>query len=106
MSILDRQKISRKPIADGEFLLEEDEWAQEYPGLFEMLTRVRYQGKDREPGRLIIFAGPGKATLVLCDKQTSQVAFYTGDGIAEALSGLERALGAGSVDWRKDRRSR
>ena len=106
MSIIGKLKQSRKDIVAGDSLLVEDFFAEQYPGIFEMITLVKYQGEDRKPGRLILYAEPNRATLVLCDREAGMVTFYAKEGFADALEGLERALQDGSADWRKDKRSR
>lgn len=105
MSILDKQKQRSKPEATGDFLIADDSFAEEYPGLFEMIARCKYQGKSRKTGRLIMFAEPDRATICLCDQDSSQVAFYAAETFGEALAGLERALQAGTADWRLDKKA-
>ena len=106
MSVLDKIKASQQEPVRGDFLLADDPWAEEYPGLFEMLARGKYQGKPRKVGRLILYAEPSRATLVLCDVDSGQVAFYAANTFAEALTGLESALQGGSCDWRPDKRAK
>lgn len=106
MSILDKLQASRKEPVRGDFLLADDPWEELYPGLFELLARGKYQGKSRKVGRLIMYAEPSRATLVLCDVDSGLVAFYASDTFAEALEGLEKGLQAGSLDWRPDKRAK
>ena len=106
MSVLDNISQSRKEVKDTGVLIGEDSFQDEYPGIFEMLTRVSYQGKARRSGRLIMYAEQDRATLVLCDVDAGNVTFYAAKSFGEALEGLEKALHAGSCDWRKDKRSR
>lgn len=106
MSVIGKIKQSRDKVAKTDFLVQEDGFAETYPGIFEMLARREYQGKTRKPGRLILYCETDRATLVLCDVDSGNVTFYASETFDEALTGLEGALQAGSCDWRKDKRSR
>ncbi len=105
MSILDKKKVSRKGKVEGDFLVLDDPFGEQYPGVFEMLARVKHQGKDRLAGRLIFYAEMNRATLVLVDAESKEVTFYSAETFAEALEGLEKALQAGTCDWRVDKKS-
>lgn len=106
MSVLGKIKQDRDKVAKTDFIVLEDDFAETYPGVFEILTRREYQGKARKPGRLILYAEQDRATLVLCDVDAGNVTFYASETFSEALVGLEGALQEGSCDWRKDKRSR
>lgn len=106
MSVIGKIKQSRDKVAKTDFIVQEDSFAADYPGVFEMLARREYQGKSRKPGRLILYAETDRATLVLCDVDAGNVTFYAAETFSEALEGLEGALQGGSCDWRKDKRSR
>ncbi len=106
MSVLGKIKQDRDKLAKTDFIVLEDGFAETYPGIFEMLARRAYQGKARKPGRLILYAEQDRATLVLCDVDAGNVTFYASETFSEALEGLEKALQAGSCDWRRDKRSR
>lgn len=106
MSVIGKIKQSRDKVGKTDFIVQEDSFASDYPGIFEMLARRAYQGKDRKPGRLILYAETDRATMVLCDVDSGNVTFYAAETFSEALEGLEKALQAGSCDWRKDKRSR
>ena len=106
MSIMDKMSKTSQEVATSDFLLVEDDFATEYPGVFELLTRCKWKGKPRKPGRLVLYAEPGRATLVACEVDSQMVAFYSAEGFSEALAGLERALQAGSCDWRPDKRAK
>lgn len=106
MSVLDKVRDSQQEPLRGDFLIADDPFAEDYPGVSEILTRVRFKGKPRKPGRLVMYAEPSRATLCLCDVDSQQVAFYTANTFTEALEGLERGLQAGSLDWRPDKRAR
>lgn len=106
MSVID--KVPQKEVrADAaEFACDDDGFGDQYPGIFEILARQRYQGNPRKTGKLLFFVDYGKASLCITDVCTGQVAFYKAGSFGEALEGLERALQGGTVDWRPDRRSR
>ena len=106
MSVLDKIDSVSKEQVRGNSLLLPDKFATELPGIFEMLTMVRYKGKPRKVAKLTLYAEPGRATLCLADNETGQVAFYAKEGFSEALLGLEEALQAGSLDWRADKKFR
>lgn len=106
MSILDNVGAEASPDENAEFLVDDENFQSQHPGLFEFLARVKVNGKDRKPGRLILYYEPGKAHCCLSDKHTGSVAFHAAEGLYEALEGVERRLQEGKVDWRKDRRSR
>lgn len=106
MSILDKIKKKRQEVVTDGMLIGEDPFGIDYPGIFEMLCRVSHAGKPRQPGRLVLYAEPNRATLCLVDVDAGMVTFYTSDTFAEALEGLEGALQGGSCDWRKDKRQR
>lgn len=106
MSIFERKAKPDKRKLDGDFLVCDDPFGEEYPGIFEVLCRVKYLGKDRRAGRLILYAELGRATLVLCDVDAGEVTFFAAETFGEALEGLERALQQGSCDWRQDKKSK
>lgn len=106
MSVLDKMQQSLKEPVRGDFLVVDDPFAESYPGIFELLTRGKYKGKSRKTGRLVMYAEPSRATLCLCDVDSNQVAFYASEGFMEALEGMEKALQAGSLDWRPDKRAK
>lgn len=105
MSILDNVGSYVKPPPDAEFLAEDENFSTEYPGIFEFLCRIKVNGQNRRPGRLIIYFDSGKAHLCLSDKHTGSCAFHASESVEEALLGVEKRLQAGSMDWRKDKRS-
>ena len=106
MSVIGKIKTSTQKVDKSDFIVSECDFSETYPGIFEMLTRRAYQGKDRKVGRLILYAETNRATLVLCDVDAGMVTFYASETFSEALAGLEGALQGGSCDWRKDKRSR
>jgi hypothetical protein len=106
MSVLDNVRKTEAEVNATGFLVQECDWSGQYPGIFEMITRRTYEGKHRKVGRLIMYAEPNRATLVMCDVDSGLVTFYAKETFEEALAGLEESLQAGTCDWRKDKRSR
>lgn len=106
MSVIATIGSGFKPDPSGEYSVEPCPFAEEYPGLFEVIARHRFEGKDRQVGRLIIYTEPGKGCVCLCDKDSGQVAFHVADSVADALAGVERRLQEGALDWRDDKRKR
>lgn len=87
----------------GPNLIAPDIWGDTYPSLFAVLAQREYNGKERLTGRLSITCEPGRVILVLCDRETGKVLFYSSTTITDALEGLEAALDAGDADWRLDK---
>jgi hypothetical protein len=106
MSILDNVGSYVKPPPDAEFLAEDDAFSTQFPGIFEFLARIKVNGVQRKPGRLIIYFDAGKAHLCLSDKHTGSCAFHAAESVEEALEGVEKRLQGGGMDWRRDKRSR
>lgn len=106
MSVLDNIRKTEQEVNTSGFLVQECGWTEQHEGIYEMIARRTYNGKHRKVGRLIMYAEPNRATLVLCDVDSGLVTFYAKETFAEAFEGLERALQAGTCDWRKDKRSR
>lgn len=105
MSILDAVGGDVNPPNDAEYLADDENFSTQYPGIFEFLARIKINGKNRKPGRLIIYFDAGKAHLCLSDKHTGSCAFHASESVESALEGAEKRLQAGSCDWRKDKRS-
>ena len=103
MSILDKMPSNGKPRGDMEFLVDEDHFAQEFPGIWEILARCRWKGNPRQTGTLMLFCEPGRPTVCLLDRARGEKCFYASSGFMEALEGLERALQEGKGDWRPDK---
>lgn len=106
MSVLDKIRKTDVEVNASGFLIDDDSFQEDHPGIFEMITRHSYEGKHRKVGRLIMYAEPRRAVLVLCDVESGLVAFYAKETFGEAFEGLEQALQAGTLDWRKDKQSR
>lgn len=106
MSVLDKVGQDVNPPQDEEYMLTDDVFSTDYPGLFEFLARIKIGGVVRKPGRLVLYYEPGKAHLCLSDKHTGSVAFHAAEGLIEALEATERRLQEGKLDWRKDKRAR
>lgn len=105
MSILDGVGANVNPPDDGEFLVEDEGFSNQYPGLFEFLSRIRVNGADRKAGRMIVYYEAGKAHLCLADKQTKTCSFHAGESVDDALEGCERRFQEGKLDWRKSKRA-
>lgn len=104
MSILDGLVASAEPPEDREFLAPDEGFQVEFPGLYEFLARIKYQGQDRKPGKMIVYYEEGRAAVCLSDPHTKQVGFHLGDSVQACLEGVEGRLQAGKVDWRKSRK--
>lgn len=104
MSILDKIAVSASPSDDQQYITEDVGFSDQYPGIYEFLARIKHQGKDRKPGRLILYYDQGKASLCLSDADTKQVAFHIDSGILEALEAAEGRLQSGKLDWRRSKR--
>lgn len=105
MSVVAKIKAGVKEDVSAEFALEECDFQTEHPGMWEFVARQSYQGSPRATGKVVIFTEGGKATLCLIDRNTGQVAFFTAETLAGALLGCEKALQAGSLDWRLDKKA-
>lgn len=104
MSVLDNVPDKAGPNNGAEFACEGGGFEDQFPGLFEIIARQRYQGNLRKTGKLLIFCDCGKASLCVTDVASGQIAFYKSDSLQAALEGLERALQSGKADWRPDKR--
>ncbi|GAI79143.1 unnamed protein product [marine sediment metagenome] len=106
MSILDHVGAAAPLDDDREYQCEDELFSADYPGIYEFLARVKISGKNRKPGKMIVYYEPERAQVCLSDNHTRSVAWHAGKGVTEALEGLERRLQAGTVDWRYDKRAR
>lgn len=104
MTILTAIGAAVKPHEGEEFLAPDEGLSLEFPGLYEFLARIKVEGHDRKPGKLIVYFEPGRINLCLSDAHTGQVAFHVGESLQEALEGVEQRLQAGKMDWRKSRK--
>lgn len=105
MSVLDKVGAAA-PIDDTrEYLVEDELFSADYPGLYEFLARVRISGKNRKPGKLLVYYEPERCQVLLIDKHTKSCAWHASKSVNEALESLERRLQAGTVDWRYDKRA-
>lgn len=100
MGILDNVGAKAKPPLSGDNLAEDEAFETEYPGIYEFLCRVKVNGKDRLPGKMLIYYENGCAALCVTDAHTGSVAWHIAKTIAEALEGLEKRFQYGDVDWR------
>lgn len=106
MGILDNVGAKAKPPLYGEFLAEDEIFSMEFPAIFELLARVKVNGKDRQPAKLLIYYEAGCHALCLTDLHTDSVAWHVAKTHAEAMEGLEQRLQHGEVDWRKSKPKR
>lgn len=106
MSVVGKITAGVKRDESAEFALPECAFTEDYPGLWEFVARQVYQGSPRDTGKLVFFSDGGKATLCLIDRCTGQVAFFTAESLDEVLVGAEKALQAGSLDWRTDKKAK
>lgn len=104
MSILQDIHSSSKPREDEEFLAPDEGLQMEFPGLYEFLARVRWEGHDRKPGKMIVYFEPGRLCVCLSDAHTGQVGFHTDETFQGAMEAVEKRLQAGKVDWRKSKK--
>lgn len=104
MSIVSDIVGSCKPDDQREFSAPDGVLQEQYPGIYEFLARIKFEGHDRKPGKMIVYYDAGKAAVCLSDAHTGQVAFHLDVGVNEAMEGVERRLQAGSMDWRKSRK--
>ena len=105
MSVVAKIGAGVKRDEAAEFAIEECDFATEYPGMWEFIARQVFQGSPRATGKMVFFVEGGKATLCFIDRKSSQVAFFTAGTLGEALVGAEKALQAGSLDWRLDKKA-
>lgn len=106
MSVVAKIGIPVKSDESVEFAVEECSFTQDYPGLWEFVARQRYKGEWRATGKLVFFVESGKATMCLIDRCTGQVAFFTSETLDDVLVGSEKALQAGTLDWRLDKKAK
>lgn len=88
---------------NGNCLILDQVWAQEYPALFAYLAQDKVGDEVREVATLRISVEVGQATVVLTDREYGRVAFYAAGSISGALAGMDAALAEGKLDWRVDR---
>lgn len=82
----------------------DEQMQAEYPALWEHLTSTRYDdGKPRKTMSMTLFCEEGKMKACLTDRDSSYVAFVSGDGLFDLLRVVEEALATGNVEWRKSR---
>lgn len=105
MSVVAKIASGVKRDDTAEFAIGECGFGEEYPGIWEFVARQVYKGNPRATGKVVLFVDGGKATLCLIDRGTGQVSFYTAESVAECLVGAEKALQAGTLDWRMDKKS-
>jgi len=76
---------------------------RDYANILEFLCSLSGEGgSKREPGTLSLKTRDGKWTLRVADPTGKVYCYVTDDDLDSALSTLERGLGDGSLDWRRD----
>jgi hypothetical protein len=103
MSVFSKMKIGDVLSNVNEYGCDDAGFGEEFPGIFEVIARQRWEGNVRKMGKLLLFVDAGQATLRLTGAEEGVVAFYKKDSFGEALNALEADLQAGDVSWRKDK---
>lgn len=80
----------------------DEAFAQDYPAISEFLTLDWLEGATRQTSTLGVSVDAGQWKVRLADRENGLVCFVSGDGFYAALDALEKALGAGTGDWRSD----
>lgn len=107
MGILPEPDDTSTPGFAREYLCEDEDYQGEVPAIYEYLSRVRVDGKDRRPSRLLVYYEDGQAILMLKDPHTGKLLFHAGETIADALQGLNERLNSPPVKgWKVDKRAR
>jgi len=75
-----------------------------YPNLLEFLASpVWDDGKPRKQGKLRLDVWEGRWNVCLTDVEMGEVAFVSGETPDDVLAAADDGLGAGTIEWRKDR---
>lgn len=107
MGILPEPDDVSTPGSTREYLCEDGDYQTDHPAIYEYLARVRVDGHDRQPSRLVTYYEDGQAILLLTDPHTGKLLFHASETIAEALDGLNRRLAEPPVKgWKADKRAR
>jgi len=86
---------AKMPFPDGN-------WVKRFPSLCEYLSHMEYDdGSKRELSTVTIREQDGRVLVALNDKDTSATAYISGEDVLGALQALEKALVAGTADWRR-----
>lgn len=84
-------------------------FADNFPTLWEFLTKQRDLGELHKTGCLTLFADGVKLKVCLNDRPARSSCFVSGSGLLEVLARCDRGLLEGSLRWSKkgyQRRSR
>lgn len=74
----------------------------DYPALAEFLFNEAWDdGTARQTGSLLLFVGDGALKACLNDREQGLVTFFVGASVNELMSGLDLAMQAGAVEWRR-----
>lgn len=104
MSILANVGNQGKRDSIGDYAFEDEQFSMQYPGIYEFLSRVLFEGQPRQPSALLVTVEPRRVQLCLMDRHTAQVTFHASRCLSEALEGLEERLQSNKVDWRVDKK--
>lgn len=100
MAVVRKRELSPSTSGNGE-VATTDGFATEYPGLWEMLTLLRYpDGSHRATSTLSLFVDEGLVKACLNDRDQGQNTFVSGRSISECMRALETGLQADTLQWR------
>jgi hypothetical protein len=76
-------------------------WRSQYPALAEYLeTETWDDGKARQTSTLLLFCEAGSVKGCLNDRETDRALWVTAGTIQGVIEALEKALAAGTGEWR------
>lgn len=104
MSIVANIGNGGNPTTDDEYAFDDEIFSSQYPALYEFLSRIRVEGKSRQPSALLVTVEPRRVQLCLMDRHTAQVTFHAARGLSEGLEGLDGRLSENECDWRVDKK--
>jgi hypothetical protein len=103
-SVYETYEGSKNGQKNREHAFEPGPFGDEYPGIWDALSRELWKGKPVVPCTLSIFAQDGRATVCLQDRHFGRKAFKSAEGVSEALESLEKGIQGHSLEWRQERR--
>lgn len=104
MSMLPTSVAETPQVVNGEYAFDDEVFSSDYPTLFEFLSRIMVEGKNRQPSALLVSVEPQRVQLCLMDRHSAQVSFHAAQSLSEALAGMEERASRGALDWRKDKK--
>lgn len=87
----------------AEFAFEPGDFGDQYPGIWELLSRQVFKGKPCKTCTVQIFAQDSLATICVQDRHRLRKGFKSAEGVTEAFQVLEIALWKEDVQWRSDK---